>query len=156
MTNQSITLSIPDDLYTRAEQIAAAKGQLIEKVLLEHLRTLSTPASPLDELDALRAAPNHHRLLLENERLRVIETRIEAGDRTPIHTHNWPGILYILSWSRFIRYDDKDNIILESWKVAALQNPPPVVWSAALPPHWLENVGDQPLHLIGVELKPGG
>ncbi|MFL5734297.1 MAG: hypothetical protein ACJ78Q_14010 [Chloroflexia bacterium] len=31
------------------------------------------------ELDALVAAPNHHLLLMDNERVRVVGTRIAAG-----------------------------------------------------------------------------
>jgi hypothetical protein len=35
-----------------------------------------------DSLDALVAAPKHHTLLLENEQVRVLDTRIEPGDST--------------------------------------------------------------------------
>ena len=41
------------------------------------------------ELDALIAAPKQHRLLLENDRVRVLDTEIAPGDRTPVHTHRW-------------------------------------------------------------------
>jgi quercetin dioxygenase-like cupin family protein len=63
------------------------------------LPSAAAPNSPEwpDELDALVAAPAHHKLLFENERVRVLETRIAAGDRTPVHTHRWPAALYILS-----------------------------------------------------------
>jgi hypothetical protein len=106
-----------------------------------------------DSLDALTAAPVHHKLLLENERVRVLDTLITAGDKTPVHTHRWPGALYILSWSNFIRYDDKGNVLVDSRKVDAFKNPPQVVWSAPLPPHSLENVGETDLHIISIELK---
>ena len=52
-----------------------------------------------DELDALTAAPEFHTLLFENESLRVLDTKIPPGLTTPLHTHRWPGALYILSWS---------------------------------------------------------
>ena len=42
-------------------------------------------ASP-DDLDALTAAPDHHTLLFENDRVRVLDTRIPAGDQTPLPT----------------------------------------------------------------------
>lgn len=114
-----------------------------------------TIPNPPDPLDALIAAPDHHRLLLENDRVRVLETLIQPGDRTPIHTHRWPSVLYILSWSHFIRRDDHGQIMVESQKVEALQNPPPVLWGAALPPHTLENIGSTELRIIAVELKDG-
>jgi hypothetical protein len=106
-----------------------------------------------DKLDALVAAPEHHRLLWENEQVRVIETHIPAGERTAVHTHRWPGVLRIVSWSAFIRYDDRGNILVESRNVPELQNPPQYVWSVALPPHSLENVGDNELRVVAVELK---
>lgn len=106
-----------------------------------------------DALDALVAAPEHHTLLWENERVRVIETHIPAGERTAVHTHRWPGVLRVVRWSHFIRYDDQGNILVDSRKVEALQHPAEYLWSAALPPHSLENVGDRELRVVAVELK---
>jgi len=106
-----------------------------------------------DALDALAAAPEHHTLLWENERVRVIETHIPAGERTAVHTHRWPGVLRVVRWSPFIRYDDQGNILVDSRKIETLQNPAEYLWSAALPPHALENVGDGELRVIAVELK---
>lgn len=104
-------------------------------------------------LDALVAAPGQHTLLFENERVRVLDTHIAPGERTPVHTHQWPGVLYVLSWSAFVRYDAHGGVLLDSRTVPVLQAPPPVLWSAALPPHALENIGPTELHLIAVELK---
>jgi hypothetical protein len=39
------------------------------------------------DLDALVAAPAHHTLLFENDVVRVLDTRIAPGNRTPVHTH---------------------------------------------------------------------
>lgn len=107
----------------------------------------------LDPLDALIAAPQHHRLLMENDKVRVVETLIPAGERTAVHTHQWAGVLHVKSWSHYVRRDDQDNILVDSRTVESLQNPPEVMWGAALPPHSLENVGGQTLRIIAVELK---
>jgi hypothetical protein len=106
-----------------------------------------------DSLDALTAAPDYHRVILENERVRVLDTSIRAGERTPVHTHRWPAVLYVLSWSDFIRYDDKGNVLLDSREVDALKAAPTVLWSAPLPPHSLLNIGAADMHIISVELK---
>jgi hypothetical protein len=50
-----------------------------------------------DELDALTAAPAHHKLIMENDFVRVLDTYISPGDITPIHTHRNPASLYIIS-----------------------------------------------------------
>jgi hypothetical protein len=106
-----------------------------------------------DDLDALVAAPDHHMLLFENDRVRVLDTCVPAGDQTPVHTHRWPGALYVISWSDFVRYDDTGSVLLDSRTVPALRNPPPALWSEPLPPHSLQNVGEADLRIVSVELK---
>ena len=104
-------------------------------------------------LDAVNAAPEHHRVLLENERVRVLDTRIEAGDETSVHTHRWASILYVLSASDFIRFDADGNAVFDSRtaqvnieKGTALSSPP-------LSPHSVRNVGSGEIRVISVELK---
>jgi hypothetical protein len=106
-----------------------------------------------DDLDALVAAPDHHTLLFENDRVRVLDTRIPAGGQTPVHTHRWPAALYVMSWSDFVRSDDRGSVLLDSRTVPALRNPPPALWSEPLPPHSLQNVGEADLRIITVEVK---
>jgi hypothetical protein len=106
-----------------------------------------------DNLDALIAAPQHHKLLFENNDVRVLDTLILPGEITNIHTHRFPASLFILSWSDFIRYDAESNIVLDSRNLA---NPPvahAALWSEPLLPHALQNIGNQNLHVISVELK---
>jgi hypothetical protein len=105
-----------------------------------------------DSLDALIAAPNHHTLLLENEHVRVLDTRIEPGDTTPVHTHRWPSVHHILSWGDFVRRDGDGNLLVDTRQKP--KAPVPIaVWSAPLPPHSLENVGVTAIHVVSVEIK---
>ncbi len=104
------------------------------------------------ELDALTAAPEYHKLLFENESVRVLDTCIPPGRSTPLHTHRWPGTLYILNASHFVRRGEDGAVILDSRKI------PPIaadtaLWSDPLGPHTLENVGSDDLRVIAVELK---
>ncbi len=105
------------------------------------------------ELDALVAAPGHHTLLLENARVRVLETRIAPGERTPVHVHRHPAALHVLSWSPFVRRDGEGRVVLDSRDVPALASPPTVLWSEALPAHSLENVGSTEIRVLSVEVK---
>ncbi len=41
----------------------------------------------LESFDVLIAAPEHHEVLLENERVRILDSRIKPGNSTPVHTH---------------------------------------------------------------------
>jgi hypothetical protein len=106
-----------------------------------------------DSLDALVAAPAHHELLLENERVRVLYTRIPPGDLVPLHTHRWHSVVHLLSWSDFIRRDHNGNVLVDSRKAGGPPQVPSVQWLEPLPPHTVENVGDSEILLFIVELK---
>ncbi len=54
----------------------------------------TSPGEP-DPLDALIAAPEYHKLVLQNERVRVLEVRNHPGDFEPMHKHS-RGVLVIL------------------------------------------------------------
>lgn len=87
--------------------------------------------------------------------VRVLETRIEPGHTTPVHTHRWPGVLYILRIADFVRRDGDGTVLVDTRNGGALPEPGAAAWSEALPPHTLENVGATEIHVIGVELKTG-
>jgi hypothetical protein len=106
-----------------------------------------------ESLDALVAAPETHRLLFENEAVRVLETRISPGETTALHTHRWPGVLYVLSFGHFVRRDADGAVLVDSREAGALPQPGTALWSPAFPPHTLENVDATEIHLIGCELK---
>ena len=108
---------------------------------------------PLHALDAMSAAPDHHAVLLENERVRILDTRLGPNERTPIHTHQWPAALYILSWSDFVRYDPQGNVLVDSRVMASKPTAGTALWSAPLVPHYVQNVGNTELRVIAVEVK---
>lgn len=105
-----------------------------------------------EELDALRAAPKHHALLFENEKVRVLDTNIRPGETVPLHTHRWPSTHYILSFSDFVRRDAFGKVLFDSRNGGKLPEGT-ALWSEALPPHTLENVGEWDLHVISIEIK---
>jgi len=109
-----------------------------------------------EDLDALVAAPEHHTLLLENEWVRVLDTRIAAGGRTAVHTHRWPSVYYVISWSGFLRRDAAGEITADGRAPSSMPGPAAALWSPPLPPHSLENVGETEIRLISVELKQAG
>src|SRR5487761_2793583 len=106
-----------------------------------------------DPLDAVIAAPHHHKLLIENSDIRVLETLLRPGEITNVHTHVWGGYLYIISWSDFVRYDGDGSVVLESRDLAEAPKPGTAIWAPPLPPHSLRNVGQNDLHVILTEIK---
>jgi hypothetical protein len=106
-----------------------------------------------DELDALTASARHHKLLFEDDRVRVIDTQIPAGERTAVHTHRYPSILYVVSTSAFLRYDAEGNIITDSRTLNPPQAAPSAFRVPAMPPHSVENIGTGLVHLVNIEFK---
>jgi hypothetical protein len=106
-----------------------------------------------EALDALTAAPQQHKLLFENETVRVIDTLIPPNEITELHTHKWPASLYILSWSDFVRFDDINNVVVDSRTFQKTPQPSTALWTEPLIPHKLENVGKKDIHVISVEIK---
>jgi quercetin dioxygenase-like cupin family protein len=106
-----------------------------------------------EELDALVAAPKHHVLLFENDRVRVLDTTVAPGETVPLHTHRWPATLYILSWSDFLRRDGEGEVVVDSRAAGFAPAVGSAVWTEPLAPHTLENVGSVGLRAISVEIK---
>ena len=75
---------------------------------------MSDAGEALHPLDAMTVSTDNHDVLLENARVRVLDTRLAPGERTPVHTHQWPAALYVLSWSDFVRYDPDGNVLVDS------------------------------------------
>jgi hypothetical protein len=106
-------------------------------------------------------APSYHSVMLENESVRVLDTTVPPGHTVPLHTHCWPAVHYILTWSDFIRRDHTGAILLDTRNNDTRNNPQhpaegSAQWSGPLAPHTLENVGESSLRVLSIELKNPG
>lgn len=104
----------------------------------------------------MQAAANPHRVLLENDHVRVLEAWVGPGDTVPVHTHQWPSVLHILGVRDFVRRDPAGKVILDTRGGAPLPEVGVVVWSAPLAPlapHSLTNVGTREIRVIAIEVK---
>jgi hypothetical protein len=73
------------------------------------------PIQPqLESLDGVIAAPEHHRVIFENERVRVVELRVKPGEFVPVHTHRWATVNYVISLGDFLSYDADGNLKFDS------------------------------------------
>jgi hypothetical protein len=106
-----------------------------------------------ESLDAMVGAPDNHTVLLENECVRVVRTRILPGHTVPVHTHRCPSVLFILTWSDLVRRDHLGNVMLDTRQSSEgpVLNTP--TWQKPLPPHSVENVGDAEINTVQVEIK---
>ena len=106
-----------------------------------------------DSLEALHAAPNNHKVILENERVRVLEVTINPHEKEPVHGHRWPSVLYIDKAGDFVDYDHNGNVLVDSRRAAAPLQYPITQWLPPQAPHAVENLSEVSVHLIRVELK---
>ncbi|MBF8252744.1 MAG: hypothetical protein HW379_1086 [Actinobacteria bacterium] len=106
----------------------------------------------IDEHDGATVAPNNHKIIFENEHVRVLETTIAAGEKTPLHTHLRPTLNYVLSGSHFIRRDENAEIMRDTRADPdAVQ--PKVHFVESRPKHTIENTDTKDLVVLGIELK---
>ena len=54
---------------------------------------LAIQAAPAS-FDAVAAAPNGHRVLLEDEKIRILRVEVAPGVTEPVHDHRWPSMMY--------------------------------------------------------------
>ncbi len=107
------------------------------------LMLLSLPAIAADPV---KTDGDKYKVLLENDRVRVLEYRDLPGARTQQHYHN-AFVLYALSpFKRRITLPD-GKIIMREFKAGD------VIYSDNQT-HIGENIGDTPTHVIMVEMKP--
>ena len=106
----------------------------------------------LGALDGVAVNPGNHRLLFENDEVRVVETTIAVGETTPLHTHLTPTVTYVVSGSHFVRRDEHGAVLLDTRATPGFVLPE-VLYSTGLAEHTLENTGHDPFVAIGVELK---
>jgi quercetin dioxygenase-like cupin family protein len=85
--------------------------------------------------------------------VRVLQTHIPVGATTPVHTHRWPSIEYVLSGSHLVRRDGDGNVNVDTRVTRAPLRASEATWAEPLPPHSAENVGDVEIRVLMVELK---
>ena len=95
--------------------------------------------------DALQAAPDVYKLLMENDRVRVLDVRVKPGQKTKLHSHP-DRVVYVLSDHR-LKFTSADG----QNKELELKTGQ-VLWIEA-GEHTTENTGKTDARNLAVELK---
>ncbi len=104
-------------------------------------------------LDALVAAPANHRLLLEDDAVRVLEVTVEPGERENLHHHRWPSIMVVLARPNYRNFDADGNEIPPS---GGTPTSPALPRALRLPPqrlHAIEVAADAPYGFRGIRIE---
>ncbi|UCA56578.1 MULTISPECIES: nuclear transport factor 2 family protein [Aequorivita] len=108
------------------------------------------------ELDAVIAAPKNHKILLENDKVRVLEVTLAPGEKEALHHHRWPSALYIQEAGDFIDYEGDGNVIFDSRQLPEPLPMPFTMYKEPEAPHSVVNLSKtKPIRLIRVEMKQG-
>jgi len=114
----------------------------------------SDPSTWAPELDALSAAPDNHRLLFENERIRVLEVLQPPHSIEPAHHHRWPSLVCLLEGRHLIDHDGvTGEVLLDTRDGIGPLAPMSAVWKESEALHYVENPTDATIRLLRVELK---
>lgn len=114
-------------------------------------------ANEPDRFDALIAAPANHRVLFENDQVRVLSVTVRSGETEPPHHHPLPSVFHIdeAQPSTDIEYAVQDDGSLVETGRRALPSgpPPPALWFPPQGLHAVRNDGTGIYRAIRVELK---
>ena len=108
----------------------------------------STPPSMTQAVDALTASPDNFRLVLENDRVRVLEYILLPGKRDHRHTHPRRVAHVIAGGTLRIHFPDGRHMDFE-------EKAGDTSWGNPAPLHDTENIGTTPIKILLVEVKDG-
>jgi len=114
---------------------------------------LNNPATWADSLDAVVAAPKNHKVVLENDKVRVLEVTVEPGEKEPVHGHKWSSVLYVMEEENIRDYDADGKLLYDTKTDKNPMKTPYTIWMEPQAPHSVENLSKKPLRLMRVELK---
>jgi hypothetical protein len=105
-----------------------------------------------DSMDAISAAPKNHKILYEDERVRILDVTVEPGEKENMHHHRWPSVLIIDSPAKKKEYT-WDGKVISTDRPSAETPIPIIIRMGPAKPHAIENVDTNSLHLYRIELK---
>ena len=106
---------------------------------------------------AIVAAPASHRIIFENERIRMLKVIIAPGKTEPVHTHAWPSVMRVEAPQpiTYIAYELRDGKLVETRRFdQPLRTPVEAEWMEPEGPHSVTNRGTSEYRAIRIEFKP--
>jgi hypothetical protein len=102
-------------------------------------------AATANAQDPVKVDPQHFKVLFENQDIRVIEVRVEAGGKVPSHSHP-SGFAYALSSFKAKTALPDGSTVVGEYRVGQFNETKPVT-------HMEENTGATLAHLLLIEFK---
>jgi len=95
--------------------------------------------------DPAKLDPQHYKVLLDNEYVRILDVRHQPSDKSPMHSHPHHAVYWLTGTTlKFTSVDGKTKMVTtESGQV---------IWRDA-ETHTVEITGKTPSHSLDIELK---
>jgi hypothetical protein len=115
-----------------------------------------------DSLDAVKADPAHHKIVYENDKVRILEVTGEPFASEPVHTHKWPSVMWSanpnFAKAHMIYYNYAFDSVRKIYfvKDSVAEQGPPANRGFAIPtegPHRVKNLSDIEILAYRVEFK---
>jgi hypothetical protein len=112
---------------------------------------------PGPEWDGVKAAPANHKVIFENDRVRVLKVTIQPGETEKPHTHALPSVMHVEDNQPLLEIfyaEDGGKLKEVARKPIPTGKPPEAMWFKPEGLHALINLGTAPYTAVRVELKP--
>lgn len=105
-------------------------------------------------LDGVLAAPENHKVLYEDDAIRVISVAIAPGEVEKPHHHRLPAIFVV---DRLVKLRDFNGATHEEIPLPIPKDAPLPITARFLPQplHYVENLDSRPFHATRIEFKLG-
>jgi predicted metal-dependent enzyme (double-stranded beta helix superfamily) len=112
------------------------------------------PATWDPSLDGILAAPDNHKILYEDDTIRVVSVSVAPGAIEKPHHHRFPSVFVI---DRMVKLRDFNGATGEEIPLPIPKDVefPIVVKFLPQPLHYVENVDTVPFHATRIEFKRG-
>ena len=110
-------------------------------------------AEELKSFEPIIAAGDHHFVVLENERVRVLQVEIMPGETVPFHQHGMPSVFVTLEPASLL-FRDMSGKAIRVVERSSFTELPHVEWREKPPaPRSVENVDTVPMRALRIEFK---
>jgi hypothetical protein len=105
-------------------------------------------------LDGVIASPENHRVLYEDDAIRVISVMVAPGETEKPHHHRLPAIFVI---DRMVKLRDFNGVTRKEIPLPVPADAPLPITARFLPQplHYVENLDTLPFHATRIEFKHG-
>jgi predicted metal-dependent enzyme (double-stranded beta helix superfamily) len=108
----------------------------------------------MDTFDAVIAAPNSHKILLENDNVRVVEVAVLPGQKEPMHSHAWKSVMIVDSSTKIKYYTETNGGVEYPEREGVSKEKPFIEYMEPEGLHAVENLDSaKTYHAIRIEMK---